>query len=71
MNDHHGMAATLAALRASADRIAALADELDSERERRNGLIVGLVDQGVPRRDICQAGKVSPKSVCLFLAEAG
>jgi len=65
------MAATLAALKASADRIAALADELESERERRNDLIVDLVDQGISRRQICEAGRVSPKSVCVFLATAG
>jgi|HubBroStandDraft_4_1064222.scaffolds.fasta_scaffold05267_13 hypothetical protein len=65
------MAATLAQLQASADRLAALIDETEAERERRNELIVDLVDQGVSRRDICQAGRVSPKSVCLFLAMAG
>jgi hypothetical protein len=65
------MAATLAQLQASADRLAALIDETEAERERRNDLIVDLVDQGALRKDICRAGRVSPKSVCLFLAMAG
>ena len=65
------MAATLGQLKASADRLAALIDETEAERERRNEFIVDLVDQGIPRRQICEAGRVSPKSVCLFLAMAG
>lgn len=48
-----------------------LAGELDAERERRNELIVALVDQGVDRREICTRGRVSPKTVCVCLAEAG
>jgi hypothetical protein len=63
--------ATLGQLRASADRLASIRDEEDAEMERRNELIVDLVDQGIPRKEICAAGRVSPKSVCLFLAEAG
>lgn len=69
-NDHYPVG-TLAGLKACADRIAQLADELEDERERRNDLIVSLVDQGVPRRQICEAGRVSPKTVCFCLAEAG
>lgn len=64
------MGATLPALAASRDRIAALERELADERERRNRLVVELVDAGHRRRDICDAGGVSPKSVCMFLSAA-
>lgn len=63
--------ATLDQLGASADRIQQLAGELDAERERRNELIIGLVDQGVDRRAICTRGRVSPKTICVCLAEGG
>ena len=65
------MAATLPQLKASADRIASLTDELEAERERRNDLIVQLVDQGESRRAIAEAGQVSPKTICVQLALAG
>jgi hypothetical protein len=64
------MGASLQALAAARDRLASLERELTAERERRNNLIVTLVDQGTPRRDVCQAGGVSPKSVCIFLSSA-
>ena len=63
--------ATLARLRTSADRVAQLLAELDDERERRNRMVVELVDAGEDRREIATAARVSPKSVCQFLAEYG
>jgi hypothetical protein len=65
------MIVTLAALGSSAERIAQLLDELDDERERRNGMIVALVDQGEPRRAVATAARMSAKSVCTALAEFG
>jgi hypothetical protein len=63
--------ATLEQLRATADRIMALRDELDSEVERRDDQIVDLVDQGVARRAICEAGRVAPVTICRCLQMAG
>lgn len=63
--------ATLAGVRASADRIAQMLTELDDERERRNRMVVELVDAGEDRREVATAARVSAKSVCVFLAEYG
>lgn len=65
------VAATLGALRSSADRIAQMLSELDDERERRNHMVVALVDSGADRREVARAARVSSKSVCVFLAEYG
>jgi len=65
------MDATLSLLRASAERIAQLQDQLADERARRNQLVVALVDQGVSRREIAAAGRMSPKSVCVHLSDWG
>lgn len=63
--------ATLAAVRLSADRIAQLLAEVDDERERRNRMVVALVDGGEPRRAIATAARISPKTICVMLAEYG
>lgn len=63
--------ATIQALTASADRIAALRTQLADELARRDGMVVELVDEGTPRRDISRAARLSPKSICVALAAAG
>lgn len=63
--------ATLQALSASADRIARLLTELGDERARRNEMVVQLVDEGTPRREVSRAARISPKSICVCLATAG
>lgn len=70
--NHANVADVLETLSASADRIAQLLAELDDERERRNMLVVQAVDVDQrPRRDVARAARISPKSVCVFLAEYG
>jgi DNA-directed RNA polymerase specialized sigma24 family protein len=69
---HYLMEVSLAALRASAERIAQLLDELSDERERRDEMVVVLVDQGgYSRREIAAAARISPKSVCAALSAYG
>lgn len=69
---HYLMEVSLAALQASSDRIAQLLDELADERERRDQMVVELVDHGGhTRREIARAARLSPKSVCAALSAYG
>lgn len=61
---------TLTRLRGSADRLAALAEEIDAEQERRDSLIIEARDALVPWKQIASAGRLSPAR-CVAIVGGG
>lgn len=57
-------------LRAAADRIAQLHEDLSAEQERRDGLIVALRDSGLTWPAIAKASRLS-QARCVAIAAIG
>jgi hypothetical protein len=61
---------TLERLKAAAERVAALEEELRAEQERRNGLVCAARDEGASWRTISRAAGVS-MSRCVTIVGGG